>query len=634
MLERVEAPAVAVDPITFSVILNRLGAIATEMTIALENAAMTPIIALCRDYSCCLYDSRARQIAMVDAIPIHTNSMHLMLEHIVDTFGDDIADGDVIACNYAYAGGTHIGDLLTVCPMFYGGEHRFWAAAKGHQLDVGAPIPHSANVFARDIWQEGLQIPPIKLYDAGRKREDVVNMYLTNVRWRDLVNGDLMAQLGSIWTGERRLREMCDEFGIDTVETCVQESIDYAARRTKEAIRAMPNGVYRAEGWLDDDAAGRRHVPIRCAVTIHDESVTVDFEGSAPQGGAGANASNAVMQAVGGVPIVSAIDPDIPHNEGCLRTVNVLAPLGSICNAEYPAATAFATVVPGDLMQDVVCRALASAIPDKVRAGTAHWANGPMFSGSSPESGAMWGHMVLNGGSGGGAADGADGWPLIMTAASHGGLKTASVEHTELLAPLQIEHWEIATDSMGLGEYIGGPGIECRVRPTWDDTELVGYNDGLTNPLFGVGGATPGRGGGHYITDDTGARYFLPGSVHMTVGPSETWTGESSGGGGYGDPLRRPLERVRQDVRDGFYSSALAAEVYGVVLSDAPDPMIDQAATATRRGEIEQSRAGRELPVVLPMEPGASTWLAETMHDGDVLLEAIAPGARLTDLTD
>jgi len=630
-MDRAEAPTVAVDPITFSVILNRFGAIATEMTIALERAAMSSVLALCRDYSCCLYDVSARQIAMVDAIPIHTNSMHLVLHHIIDAFGADIAEGDVIACNYAYAGGTHIGDLVTVCPVFYEGEHRFWAAARGHQLDVGGPLPTSANPFARDIWQEGLQIPPLKLYDAGRKRDDVIKLYLTNVRWRESLQGDLMAQLGSIWTGERRLHELCDEFGPGMVETYVQESIEYAARRTREAIRGMPTGVYRAEGWLDDDGAGRKDVPIRCTVMINDESVSVDFDGSAPQGRGASNSSDAVMQAAGGIPIVMAIDPDIPHNEGCLRAVSVSAPPGSICNARYPAATALATTTPADVMQDVVCRALAEAIPDKIRAGSAHLANIPMLSGTDPATGARWGHLLLNGGSGGGAANGADGWPLITTNAAHGGLKTASVEHTELLYPLTVEHWEIAPDSMGLGEYIGGPGVACRIRPQWEDTELVLQNDGLTNPLFGVAGATPGRGGGHYITGADGTRHFLPGSVHVRFGPTETWTGESTGGGGYGDPLRRPVECVRKDVRDGFYSRELAGEVYGVVLSDDLDPVIDEDATAARRRDIEEARAGKDLPVVLPTEPGASTWLADTMRDGDVRIESIIAGAAVTE---
>jgi N-methylhydantoinase B len=618
-----------VDPITFSVILNRLNSIAKEMTIALENAAMTSIIGLCRDYSCVIYDGHARQVAMVDAIPIHTNSMHLVLGHIVSDFADDIAEGDVFMCNYPYSGGTHIGDLVTACPVYFEGEHVFWAAAKGHQLDVGAPVPTSANPFAQNVWQEGIQIPPVKIYQAGSERRDVVNFYLTNLRWRQALHGDLMAQLGSIWTAERRLHELCTEFGVESVKTYVNELIAYAARRTKDAIQEIPNGVYRGEGWLDADL-DRRDLPIRCRVTVSDESVEVDFAGSAPQSRGSSNATNAVLQAAGGIPVIMTLDPDIPHNEGCLRCVTVSAPLGSICNAEYPAATAAATTLPGDVMQDAVCRALAHAIPDKIRAGSAHWSNIPVCSGTDPRNGEPWGHAVLNGGSGGGAAHGADGWPLITTNAAHGGLKTASVEHTELLYPLHIEDWEIEPGSMGLGEYIGGPGVRVTVLPTGADVEMVFVCDGLTNPPFGLCGGSPGRGGGSFVVGSDGRRYFLPSTPHFTLSPGEAWVGVSTGGGGCGDPLDRSVDRVREDVRDGLYSRDLAAEIYGVVLSDEADPVIDEEATVTRRRLLQRQRDREPLPVVVPTRPRASSWTTDTMRDGDVLIDDIANAARVT----
>lgn len=610
------------DPVLFSVIVSRLDSIAAEMTIALERAAMSSILGLCRDYSCCLYDRAARQIAMVDALPIHTNTMHLVLGRIAEQYGDDLAEGDVIACNYAYSANTHIGDLVTVCPVFYEGEHLFWAAAKGHQLDVGAPVPSSSNPWARNVWQEGLQIPPVKFYEGGTQRRDVVELYLTNMRFRDSLSGDLMAQLGSIWTAQRRLHEMCEEFGAKTVQTYVDESIAYADRRTRAAIREMPNGVYTGEGWLDSDGLERHNVPIRCTVTINDESVDVDFAGSAPQVETGLNSSYAVMQAAGGIPIVMAIDPDIPRNEGCLRRVTVSAPLGSICNAEYPAATTTATTMPADLMQDVVCRALMKAIPDRMRAGSAHWSNSPMVAGRDPESEEDWGHLLLNGGSGGGASAGADGWPLMTTNAAQGGLKTASIEQTELLYPIRFEECAIESGSAGLGEHIGGPGVRCTIRPVGASLDLIYSNDGLENPPFGALGGTAGRGGGSYIAGERRQRRFLPAVGHVTVGASETWTAVSTGGGGYGHPVDRPVDRVRDDVRDGMYSRAVAEQVLGVVLSPAPELTVDEPATIKARAEL--ARRDGAPPPVLPVTPGASRWLEDTMRPGDVMLGGVA----------
>ncbi|UGS35628.1 hydantoinase B/oxoprolinase family protein [Capillimicrobium parvum] len=620
----------ATDPITFSVILNRLNSIATEMTLALEHAAMTPILALCRDYSCCIYDREARQVAMVDALPVHTSSMHLIIEEITRVFGDDLGEGDVIACNHAYSYNTHVGDLVTVCPVFHEGRHMFWAASKGHQLDVGAAVPASVHEWAPDIWSEGLQLPPIKLYHRGEPRRDVINMYLTNVRYRDLLEGDLMAQLGSIWTGERRLKELCDEFGSDTVEHYSHAALDYAEKRTRAAIREMPNGVYEAEGWMDTDGLDAHDVHVKVRVTIEDESVHVDFSGSAPQVPTGHNCSYAVAQAVGIAGVVTAIDPDIPHNEGCLRCVTVYAPEGTVCNASYPASTASATTQPADAMHDAVCKALAQAIPGQTRAGCSHWSNVPNLAGTRPGSGEPWGHLCLNGGGGGPAANGADGWPLVITNAALGGLKTASVEDTEQLYPVRIGRWEVATDSAGLGRWIGGPGIELEMWPTHTPIEWIHTNDSLVNPPHGVLGATPGRGGGHYLTADDGERrHFLPRAVHVAMQPGQRWTGVSTGGGGYGDPLDRPLEQVRADVRDGVVSRERAREVYGLMVDEALDPQIDEQATAAARTEIRAARSGEPLPTVTPTHPSASTWQRDEIRPQDTVIARALGAARI-----
>src|SRR5262245_26097857 len=180
-----------IDPITFSVILNRFKTIAEEMTLTLEYTAWTSILALARDFSCALYDGQARQVCMMDALPVHTNSLHVVLEEIARVFEGKIYDGDVIACNDPYSGNTHVGDFVTACPVFYKGKLLFWSVTKGHQLDCGAYIPTSTPATAKDVWQEGLTIPPIKFYEKGSPREDVIRLYLANVRWKEWLYGDL-----------------------------------------------------------------------------------------------------------------------------------------------------------------------------------------------------------------------------------------------------------------------------------------------------------------------------------------------------------------------------------------------------------------------------------------------------------
>jgi len=623
-----------VDAITFSVVLNRFDSIATEMTHVLENAAFTPILSLMRDYSCCIYDAQVRQIAVVDALPIHTNSLHLVLESINDFFEGDINEGDVIVCNDPQYGNTHIGDLVTAHPVFHEGEHMFWTVVRGHQMDVGAPYPSSAHGGAENVYQEGVHIPPVKMYDAGKERRDVVNWYLNNLRWPEQLKGDLMAQFGSLWTGGRRLVELCERYGNEQIRRYMEEALAYAERRTRAEIRKIPNGEYTAEGWQDTDGGLATDQRVVVKVTVNDETVEVDFAGSDPAGAYGLNASYGAMQAAGAVPLMMFIDPDIPHNQGCLKLVTVSAPEGTLCNAAYPSATSMATVQPTDLMQDVVAMALAKADPERARSGACHWSNSPMMSGVDDRDGVFWGHWAINGGGGGCAAKGADGWPLMVCLAAWGALKIASVEHSELLSPLRITECEVEPGSMGMGEQIGGPGIRCGIQPLHGPIDVLYASDGLTNPPFGVNGGTPGAGGGAYIENRrTGARRFMHSALlPIEVNGEETWVGVSTGGGGYGEPANRPVDQVVSDVREGLYSIEIARDVFGVIVTDSLE--VDSAATDKSRAQLAGRTGGSDQ--VTPEVARASEWFAREMADGDGFISptatpAAAPRSGSTD---
>jgi N-methylhydantoinase B len=296
--------------------------------------------------------------------------------------------------------------------------------------------------------------------------------------------------------------------------------------------------------------------------------------------------------------------------------VTVSAPEGSVCNASYPVATSLATVLPADVMQEAVTKALAQAVPERAVAGNAHWSNIPMLSGVDPDDGSFWGYQPLNGAGGGGAAHGADGWPLIATNAAWGALHVGAIEHTELLHPLLVEEWELEPESMGLGEWIGGPGVRFAVRPL-HEVDAIYVGDGLANPPCGLFGGSPGAGGGTYVEDrPSGRRRFYGAEAYARLGPDEVWVGVSSGGGGYGDPLRRPPERVRDDVLDGLYGAETARLAFGVVLA-GDELKVEAAATAETRRRLASSRGA--LPLALPARPNASRWLERTMRDGDVL---------------
>ena len=609
-----------IDPITFSVILNRFNTIAREMTLALEYTSWTSILALARDFSCAIYDAKARQVAMMDALPIHCNSLHVILGSMVEAFEGNVYDGDVIVSNDPYSGNTHVGDFVTACPVFYKGEHLFWAVTKGHQLDCGAYEATSVAPSAKDVWQEALQLPPIKFYEKGEPRQDVINMYLANVRYKELLYGDLKAQLGSIWTGKRRMIELVDEYGPDEAEQYVEAILDYADRRTSDEIRQIPDGTYEAESWIDSDGMGNTNLKVKAAVTVNDDKIHVDFAGSAPQGAGGTNGTRGVMEASAGIPIMTAIDPDIPHNDGCLRHITCDAPEGSIVKAKYPAATAMATLCPAGQEQEVVWKALAKAAPERTAAGYGGFHCIPSISGVDKrgEEEQEWAAMFFNGGSGGGASKSADGWPLIMTSSGLGGLKIISTEMSELLYPIMMDHHEIEPDSMGHGETIGGVGIRIEVRPYDTPMECHATGDGASNPPFGLFGGTPGIGGGNYREDlDSGHRDYCSSKGYMRIDPGQIWVGVSSGGGGYGDPLKRSAEKVCEHVRDGIVTMKSANDIYGVIM-DAETFALDAEATEKRRKEIAGSRG--ELPIVQPTVPDAATWLQENMREGDNFL--------------
>ncbi len=604
------------DPITFSVILSRFDAIVEEMTRVLEKSAWTSILALAHDYSCGIYDAVPRQVSMYDALPIHTTSLHIAVKEIADAFAGDINPGDVFLFNDPFSGNTHIGDYVTAAPVFSDDRLVFWSVTKGHQMDTGAYIPSSVVSSAADIYQEGITIPPMKMVEGGRMREDFLRLLLANLRYADLVEGDLRAQVGSIEKARQRLEELCAEYSTDIVLSYVEEIIAYSSRRTGQEIASMPDGVYTAEGWIDSDGFATEHIPIKVSVTIAGEHVEVDYAGSGPQARGGANGSYATSQAAGAVPFLYYIAPDIPHNHGVIEHVTVSAEEGTICFAKFPASTSVATIVPSDMMQDVINRALVEAMPERVPAGGTRCANIPQFAGNGPDGDSPWGFMLFNNAGAGGAAKGNDGWPLWYNQAALGGMKIQPIEQLELLYPVRIERCEIDTDSVGFGQWLGGPGNVCAVRPLEDEMITITFGDGASNPPHGAMGGCQGSGGGQYVQDEeSGKRRYVSSSGAFLVDHThELYVGVSTGGGGWGNPHERDLQQVRIDVRDGIVSRQAALETFGVVLSDEADPILDVGASEVLRARLAEV----QRPTIEPTRPGASPWLSRHMREGDI----------------
>ena len=589
------------------------------MSLTFEYSAWSSILSQCRDFSCAIYDASTppNALCVFDGLPIHVNAQPVTISAIADFFGDEIFDGDVIMVNCTYFGTTHIGDLVVACPIFHEGEHLFWAAATGHQMDVGSPFATSVPVQATDIWKEGFQISPIKLEENGRLRKDVLELYLSNMRYRDFVYGDLMSQIGSVKTGRRRLLELLDRWQADTLKRFADEVIAYADRRTAAHIADIPDGVYQAEAWVDSDGTGQTNMRIHCETRVQGSEIHIDFSGSDPQARGGVNASWATCQNAASTPILACLDPDIPHNQGCLKHITVTAPKGTITNVAWPGATADATIVPADAISDAVWKCLAQAAPEKAVAGYGHIAPNAVTTGYDRRiegEQTPFGVILFNGSSGGGACRENDGWPLMYCPAAIGGLKFLPVEILELHYPLLVRTHEVRTDSMGAGCTRGGPGLTFHVEPRGTpQVDNYPYGDGMLNPPFGVYGGRPGDGGALYRENSDGSRTFFTMISYFRVREGESWVALSSGGGGYGDPLTRRPELVRDDVRNGFVGVESAERDYGVVLQPGTFE-VDAVATSTLR---EQLAAGRSTNVVTPTTPDAGTFYKELMRDGD-----------------
>ncbi|MGO4567982.1 hydantoinase B/oxoprolinase family protein [Rhizobium sp. 2YAF20] len=616
--DRTGPSAAGVDPITFSVLLSRFNSIIEEMSATLERSAQSTMYSLCRDFDCVVLDAQARQIACGDALPVHTLTTHLVVEEIMKAFEGDIHDGDVFLCNSSYHGNTHPADVATCTPVFIDGKLVFWSTARGHQLDIGAFLPSSVLPAAQNVYQEGITIPPLRLVDKGKMRNDVRELYFWNVRYRHLLEGDMLAQLGSIEKGKQRLLEVCKEFGVRTAVDCVDALITYSNTRAKAEFAKMPNGVYRAQGWVDSDGVELLDIPINVSVEIKNGEIVVDYEGSGEQAKGGVNGSIATSKAAGAAPFMCYLPTDIPHNQGKIDAVTVKLPEGSIVNPHFPASTSCATIIPSDMMSDAVHKALCEAMPDYVLGGSTRCANVPAFAGDKDYSGNAWGVMLFNNTGGFGASNATDGWPLCESVAALGGMKSQPLEQLEMLHPLLVDFLEIETDSMGFGKHIGGPGLNIGLRPVLGKVDCFSFGDGWRNPPHGVAGGTASPGGGQYIEDmTTRKRRYFSATGNMNLKADERYVGVSCGGGGHGNPLERDIELVRKNIRDGFISRNTAAEVFGVIVTDELDPKVIEGETSTKRVALAKIKR----PSVEPTQPGTGRWAENHMREGDVFLQ-------------
>jgi N-methylhydantoinase B len=538
---------ISVDPITRSVVQHRLSGIVAEMGEAMLRTSYSQILNSSRDFSLAICDVRSRLIAQADHIPVHVGALPWATRAVEARFSE-VAPGDVILMNDPYHGGSHLPDLTIFVPVFDSGRRLFWTIVRAHQSDIGGATHGAYNPEATEIWQEGLRIPPIKLYEAGRLRDDILDMLALNVRNPHDFRGDLFAMIGAAHLGERRMQKLFAELSALIVEAAIEGVLDAAEAQARRVIATWKDGTFHGEAFLDDDGRGHNDIRIAASVTKQGSDIEVDLSCSDPQVASFVNSSHANMHAAVAMAFFYLIDPDTPKNSGALRPLKVVAREGTIVWAEPGLPVTLCTSHPSNEIVEAVIKALASACPDRVMAG---W--GRRFriaiKGEDPRTGRNFIWHLFHARPGGGASAGGDGWSSIGEWHSVGGLKFGSIEVAEARFPLHFRHHEFLPDSGGDGQFRGGLGVALDLVV---ETEKVALGntagEGTRHGSAGMLGGEDSRPHRYrLLSTDRPPRELRTKEVGIEIHPGDCLEIRSAGGGGWGPPEKRSTEARERD---------------------------------------------------------------------------------------
>ncbi|HKH97483.1 MAG TPA: hydantoinase B/oxoprolinase family protein [Candidatus Sulfotelmatobacter sp.] len=546
------------DPVELEIFKNVFHSIAEEMGAALRRTAFSPNIKERRDYSCAVFDGTGEVIAMGDHMPVHLGSMPMSVRAAIDAGA--MEPGDVVMLNDPFRGGTHLPDITLVAPVYMETPAKrgrgarghigpdFYVASRAHHADVGGAYPGSMGL-CREIYQEGVRIPPVKLMSAGVMNRDVLAMLLNNVRTPEEREGDLGAQIAACHTGTERLREVCERYGLEQAKRAASELLDYSEELMRAFLQCVPAGQYRAEDFLDGDGISERPVKIAVTVKVHTKAgtrgqgalrlplragprhmVTVDFTGSDPQVEGSINAVAAITYSACFYVFRCLLAEDVPAAAGLMRPIQVIAPEGTIVNARSPAAVAGGNVETSQRIVDVLLRALALAIPDRIPAAASGTMNNLTIGGIDRRTGEPFAYYETVAG-GMGARPGKPGVSGVHTHMTNS-LNTPA-EALEYAYPLRVRRYSLRPGSGGEGKFRGGDGIvrEIEVLTDCDVTLLA---DRRSRGPWGLAGGTDGKPGKASITREDGSVEPMPGKFSTRLREGERIRIETPGGGGWG----------------------------------------------------------------------------------------------------
>ncbi len=581
-----------IDPITLEVVCESLIAVVREMRASIIRASYSPVIYELDDFSCALFNAQAEMVAQSDDHPGHVMPMPWSVRCAMEDFAGDIAPGDIILLNDSYRGGTHLNDVTLLFPVFAGERLVMLPAVRSHWADVGGATPGSYSGLSTNIYQEGLRIPPVKIYERGKLNQAVMRLIEANMRLPEHRRGDLSAMLGACRVAEARLQRLFDKYGLQTVINCVAHNLDRSEARMRERIRSLPSGTYVYEDYLEYFDDGRFDpVLMRLALTVDGDRVIADFAGSNPQVPGVVNSSLAVVGAGVFVALKSTLDPGGAVNQGAFRPIVLKAPEASIVDVR-PDAPAGAHGEVRKRAVSVMLGCLSQIAPDLVSGDLCGTSFPNSLGGRSERHGRGYVYYESPAGGNGGFRE-ADGSSAFVNV-DFGNIR--SIHNTESLEsdmPLMIERSVLRTDSGGPGATRGGLGIRREIRVVGEEAVYSVLSDRAVVPPYGVCGgeaAAPVAVSIRQAEGEGGEQPLLtPGkATGLRLRQGAAYVMQSAGGGGYGDALQRDPERVAADVRAGYVSREQAQQAYGVTL-DARFA-VDVAATHERREVLQRER--------------------------------------------
>ena len=574
-----------VDPITFEVVHKALASIADEMALVVMRSSFSPVVRDTRDYSTALCDADGQVVAQSLTLPVQLGAFPDIMRIIREEHLDDLVSGDVLIANDPYgSGGQHLPDIYVIAPIFYQGHLRAYAATVAHHCDVGGITPGSMAIHATDIFQEGLQIPLVKLCEAGKESVSVMRILAKNSRSpRDLL-GDIRAQEAACRIGMQGAVALMEKYGPTELQRYFEELQRYAEYLMREEIRLMPNGVYTFEDYIDGLGETPQPLKIAVQISVENDEIFVDFAGSAPQVKASINSPISIGHSATYCAIRCVVGVDMPNTEGYMRPIHVTAPLGTIVNPTHPAACGARGVVAYRVF-DAIMGALAQVVPEKVIAAGE---GGPtLFSIGGQHRGEPFVVTEVMVGNWGASSFG-DGLEGVSNPAAN--LSNQPVELVEAQLPLRINRYGLVMDSGGPGKYRGGLAFVREFELLADSGEMTIRADRRDHPPYGLEGGMTGGPSANLLISPDGDERVLPTMPMESFNLTRhmAYRHISAGGGGFGIAVEREPARVLDDVLDGKVSRAAAASSYGVVLLEGEDA-VDVDATKRLRETMSSS---------------------------------------------